>query len=54
MPARAADSPKLTRPLMVLAGIAGILAAAAVLLWTHYGTTVFFELVRTGWAACFG
>ena len=54
MPARTADSPKLTRPVLVLAGVAGILVAAAALLWAHYGTAVFFELVRAGWAACFG
>jgi hypothetical protein len=26
----------------------------AVLLWAHYGATVFFEMIRTGFAACFG
>jgi hypothetical protein len=25
-----------------------------VLLWAHYGTTVFFETIRAGFAACFG
>ena len=28
--------------------------AGSVLLWAHYGTTVFFETIRTGFAACFG
>jgi len=54
MPVRTADSPKLTRPVVMFAGFAGILVAAAALLWAHYGTAVFFELVRAGWAACFG
>lgn len=32
----------------------GVLAvAAAALLWLHYGTTVFFEMIATGIAACF-
>ena len=36
--------------LVVLAG--GAIAGTA-LLWAHYGTAVFFEMVRAGWAACF-
>jgi hypothetical protein len=24
------------------------------LLWVHYGTAVFFETIRAGFAACFG
>ena len=28
--------------------------AATVLLWAHYGATVFFEMIRAGFAACFG
>ena len=54
MPANAAESPKLMRPALIFASVAGILVAASALLWAHYGTTVFFELVRAGWAACFG
>ncbi len=30
-----------------------LLAIAAVALWSHYGTTVFFETIRAGIAACF-
>jgi hypothetical protein len=41
-----------------LALAAGALVAMAlvgsVLLWAHYGTTVFFETIRAGFAACFG
>jgi hypothetical protein len=36
-----------------LALVAGSAIAGAAVLWAHYGTAVFFEMVRTGWAACF-
>jgi hypothetical protein len=44
-----------TRPrLLVLGSLAGALLLASTLgLWTYYGTAVFFEIVRTGWATCF-
>jgi hypothetical protein len=29
------------------------LLLTAVLLWAHYGTTVFFEMIAAGIAACF-
>jgi hypothetical protein len=29
------------------------LILGAVLLWIHYGTTVFFEMIASGIAACF-
>jgi hypothetical protein len=32
---------------------AGVLAAAALLLWTHYGNAVFFEMIVAGLASCF-
>ena len=35
------------------AGMFGALAGA-VWLWSYYGTTVFFETIRTGFAVCFG
>ena len=39
---------------LVLAGLAvGALLAATLGLWAYYGTAVFFEMVRTGWIACF-
>lgn len=40
-------------PLVAVATILGALLALAVGLWIHYGTTVFFEIVRAGIAACF-
>jgi hypothetical protein len=33
--------------------ITGGLVAVAGALWFHYGTAVFFEIVRAGIAACF-
>ena len=41
------------RPLVWLWAAGAVLAAATLTLWSWYGTTVFFELVRAGWAACF-
>jgi hypothetical protein len=49
----AASTPSLTRPLLVLGAGAGLLAIATLALWGWYGTTVFFEMLRAGWAACF-
>lgn len=40
-------------PLIAVAMVLGALVALAVGLWIHYGTTVFFEIVRAGIAACF-
>jgi hypothetical protein len=31
----------------------GVLAAATVVLWSHYGSTVFFEMIAAGFASCF-
>ena len=41
------------RPLVLVAGLAGALVAATLALWVHYGTAVFFEMIRAGFAACF-
>lgn len=40
-------------PLIVAAVVIGGLVALAGGLWLHYGTAVFFEIVRAGIAACF-
>ncbi len=42
-----------TLPLVAAAVLFGGLLAAAGGLWVYYGTTVFFEIVRAGIAACF-
>jgi hypothetical protein len=44
---------RLSRPLLLLASIGGLVMAATLGLWAYYGTAVFFEVVRAGWAACF-
>ena len=40
-------------PLLLVSLLAGLLCALAGGLWAYFGTTVFFEMVRTGWIACF-
>jgi multidrug transporter EmrE-like cation transporter len=55
MPDRAISSMPWRVPLAVWAGaaIVGALAAGTVLLWSHYGSAVFFEMIMTGLAFCF-
>jgi hypothetical protein len=40
--------------ILLVAGTIGLLLAATVALWAHYGTAIFFETIRAGLAACFG
>jgi len=35
------------------AGFAAALLLGALVLWYHYGTAVFFEMIASGIAACF-
>jgi hypothetical protein len=42
-----------SRPLMAFGLAAGLLILATLVLWAYFGTTVFFEMVRAGWMACF-
>ncbi len=46
-------APVSLRPMLLLGSVAGALAAATLGLWGWYGTTVFFEILRAGWNACF-
>jgi hypothetical protein len=39
---------------LLLGAVIGLMLAGTVALWAHYGTAVFFEMIRTGLAACFG
>ena len=41
------------RPALLIGSAAALLLAMTAGLWAWYGTTVFFEMVRTGWSACF-
>jgi hypothetical protein len=48
-------APRPTSRPLILAGTVIIVAlAGTVWLWAQYGTTIFFETIRTGFAACFG
>jgi hypothetical protein len=40
-------------PLLLVSLLGGALLALTAALWAYFGTTVFFEMVRTGWIACF-
>jgi hypothetical protein len=42
-----------SRPLLAVAAVFGVLVAFAGLLWAHYGTAVFFDMIAAGIAACF-
>jgi hypothetical protein len=51
---RSEPANRLTRVLVVSgAGLGLVLLLAAAVLWLHYGTAVFFEMIASGFAACF-
>ena len=52
MPALTSSTTSL-RPLMLVGLAIAILVATTAGLWAWYGTTVFFEVIRAGWLACF-
>ena len=39
---------------LLMAAMLGAILAGTITLWVHYGTAVFFETIRAGFAACFG
>ena len=45
--------PVASRPLALVALVVVLLLTATLGLWAYYGTAIFFEMVRAGWAACF-
>jgi hypothetical protein len=54
MPDRAVSvTPWRVQPAVWAGASIGALAAAAVLLWAHYGSAVFFEMIVAGLASCF-
>jgi hypothetical protein len=54
MPEAAVNAPRFaSRPLMLVGAVAGALIAATLVLWAHYGTAVFFEIIAAGVAMCF-
>jgi hypothetical protein len=46
--------PLMSRPLIAAGAIVAVALVGTVLLWAHYGTTIFFETIRAGFSACFG
>jgi hypothetical protein len=40
-------------PVVLVAGAVGMLLAGTLALWAHYGTAIFFEMIRAGFVACF-
>ena len=38
---------------VLFSGAVAALVAGTLALWAYYGTAVFFEMLRAGWAACF-
>ena len=53
MPASLSVPTRSSRPLVMVAAGLGVAVAATAALWGYFGTTVFFEMVRAGWIACF-
>jgi hypothetical protein len=46
--------PRVSGSLFVASALVALALAGTGVLWAHYGTAVFFETVRAGFAACFG
>ena len=49
----AAPTPRFSRSLAIVAAVVVLLLAGTVVLWAHYGTAVFYEMILAGIAACF-
>ena len=49
-----ASAPRRTASIVFAAAALGLVLAATLALWAHYGTAVFFETIRAGFVACFG
>jgi hypothetical protein len=48
------DRSHVSVPVLATAAVVALSLMGTVLLWAHYGTTVFFETIRVGFSACFG
>jgi len=45
---------RIVRAMVIGAAVlAAVLVLGALALWLHYGTAVFFEMIASGFAACF-
>jgi hypothetical protein len=40
--------------LLGLGALAAFAVAGTIAFWAHYGSAVFFEMIRAGFIACFG
>lgn len=49
-----AATPRRAFGIVLATGTVVLLLGAALMLWAHYGTAVFFETIRAGFVACFG
>jgi hypothetical protein len=47
-------APNRAVPIALLSAAVVLVLAGTMALWAHYGTAVFFEMVRSGFVACFG
>jgi hypothetical protein len=47
------DGPS-SRVLLIAGVVVIVLLGGTVALWAHTGTTLFFEMIRAGFMACFG
>lgn len=47
-----ASRPRFSRALVLAAAAVGLLLAATLALWAHYGTAIFYETILAGIAAC--
>ena len=48
-----ASSRHSSRATLIASAAAGLIVAATIALWVHYGTAVFYEMILAGIAACF-
>jgi hypothetical protein len=46
-------APRVSRALLATVAGVAVLLAGTVVLWAHYGTAVFYEMILAGIAACF-
>jgi hypothetical protein len=53
MPDGVAAPPRVSRALLATAAGFAALLAGTIVLWAHYGTAVFYEMILAGIAACF-
>jgi hypothetical protein len=48
------ETASINRMALLLVAVFGVLIAGTAVLWAHYGTAVFFEVLRAGFVTCFG